>query len=313
MDRYLSVRRQLKATEPSILLVKANPSAYKGRSIELRGTLSGISRGGEQTLYILDANEGCFILSAEDIPELNPGARICVVAAIGERSVTSLSDLRLVAYAYESEVVAREKKAIEAAEQAKRAKEEAAAKAEQAKQAARNKEQNKPVAQPATSEELVAAYRTAVQRFNKQLSTKEADTIARSVLGFSAKYQVDPRLVVAVIIAESNFNPNATSKKGAMGLGQLMPGTASGLGVTNAYDPVQNIAGSVKLIRGHLDRLSGGADWTELTWNHLALALASYNAGPGAVKKHCGVPPYKETRTYIDKVIMIYKELCGVK
>jgi soluble lytic murein transglycosylase-like protein len=98
-----------------------------------------------------------------------------------------------------------------------------------------------------------------------------------------------------------------------MGLGQLMPGTASGLGVSNAYDPVQNIAGSVKLIRGHLNKITDNAAWTDTTWHDLSLALASYNAGPGAVRKYGGVPPYRETQNYIKKVISIYKELCGCK
>jgi soluble lytic murein transglycosylase-like protein len=92
-----------------------------------------------------------------------------------------------------------------------------------------------------------------------------------------------------------------------------MPGTAAGLGVGNAYDPVANIQGSVRLIKGHLDRLSGGAAWTELTWRDLSLALASYNAGPGAVKKYGGIPPYRETQGYIKRVLSYYRRLCGIE
>ncbi|MDH7603171.1 MAG: lytic transglycosylase domain-containing protein, partial [Armatimonadota bacterium] len=66
-------------------------------------------------------------------------------------------------------------------------------------------------------------------------------------------------------------------------------------------------------IRGMLDRMSGGKKWNELSWGELALALAAYNAGPGAVKKHGGIPPYRETRNYVRKVISIYRQLCGVK
>jgi len=94
-------------------------------------------------------------------------------------------------------------------------------------------------------------------------------------------------------------------------LGQLMPATAASLGVSNPYDPVENVYGSIRYIRGMLDRMSGNKSWDELTWNDLALALAAYNAGPGAVKKHGGIPPYKETQNYVRKVTSIYKKLCG--
>jgi soluble lytic murein transglycosylase-like protein len=92
-----------------------------------------------------------------------------------------------------------------------------------------------------------------------------------------------------------------------------MPSTAAGLGVNDSYDPVQNIYGSVRYVKGMLDRMSGNKKWNELTWYDLSLALAAYNAGPGAVKKHGGVPPYKETQNYVRRVTSIYKQLCGVK
>jgi len=148
--------------------------------------------------------------------------------------------------------------------------------------------------------EIYGAYRNAIAKFNRRLTPKQADEITSSLLAFSWHYQVDPRLVVAVILAESHFRPDATSRAGAMGLGQLMPGTAAGLGVGNAYDPVQNIGGSIRLIRGHLDK-----------YGNLALALSAYNAGPGAVRKYGGVPPYRETQNYIRRVTSIYKALCG--
>lgn len=163
---------------------------------------------------------------------------------------------------------------------------------------------------PLTSRRLgaiVEAYKRAVCYFNPRLSPQMADTIARSILAFSAHYGLDPRLVVAVIAVESGFKPNATSHKGAMGLGQLMPKTAAGLGVSNAYDPVENIAGAVRLLRGHLASHAG-----KPFWERLALALASYNAGSGAVKRHGGVPPYRETQSYIQKVAALYAQLCGL-
>ena len=109
----------------------------------------------------------------------------------------------------------------------------------------------------------------------------------------SRKFNLSVDLLKAVAKAESNFRPDATSKCGAMGIMQLMPGTAKMFGVTDPYDPEQNIMGGAECLRQMLDKFNGDVQ----------LALAAYNAGPGAVTKYGGIPPYNETQNYV-KIVM---------
>jgi soluble lytic murein transglycosylase-like protein len=112
------------------------------------------------------------------------------------------------------------------------------------------------------------------------------------------RHGLDPDLVTAVVSVESGFRPQAVSPKGAQGLMQLMPKTASSLGVKDAFDPAQNLDGGTRHL-GQLLTLYGG---------DVTRALAAYNAGEGAVGRHGGVPPYRETRAYVKKVLARYRD-----
>lgn len=141
----------------------------------------------------------------------------------------------------------------------------------------------------------------SVKHSQKSDNTSRAD-IENLIDKYADKNGLDSNFVKAVIKQESGFNPNATSHCGAMGLMQLMPATAEGLGVTNAYDVEQNIQGGTKYLKGLMDRFD----------NNKSLALAAYNAGPNAVKKYGGIPPYAETQNYVKKVLSNYDNLKGV-
>lgn len=132
------------------------------------------------------------------------------------------------------------------------------------------------------------------KKVSNQNITREQ--ISQIVSKMAAKYNVDEKLINAVIKQESGFNVKAKSKAGAMGLMQLMPATARGLGVTDAYNPVQNIEGGVKYLSNLLKKYNG----------NVVLALAAYNAGSGAVDKYSGVPPYKETQNYVRSILANY-------
>jgi len=109
---------------------------------------------------------------------------------------------------------------------------------------------------------------------------------------YSQKYNIDKNLVKAVVQQESGFKSNAVSQAGAMGLMQLMPSTAKGLGVRNPFDAEQNIAGGTKYLKNLINK-----------YDSVKLGLAAYNAGSGAVQKYGGVPPYKETQNYVKNII----------
>jgi len=109
------------------------------------------------------------------------------------------------------------------------------------------------------------------------------------------QHNVDPDLFDALVNAESSYDPSARSRAGALGLSQLMPDTARGLGVTNPFDPADNLNGGAKYLRSLLDK-----------FGDIPTALAAYNAGPGSIEKYGGIPPYTETKVYVSKIMASY-------
>src|SRR5579863_3873529 len=143
-----------------------------------------------------------------------------------------------------------------------------------------------------------------IDRFEKDLSAPAGATTHNSrpmnevINAVSSRYHLDPDLINSVIHAESGFNPRAVSPKGAQGLMQLMPQTASRLGVANSFDPGDNLDGGTRYLRELLERYNFD----------LIKALAAYNAGPGRVEQYGGVPPYYETKAYVSRIVRDFNQ-----
>ncbi len=146
---------------------------------------------------------------------------------------------------------------------------------------------------PSSFQDVLNSYINSATDNPTELTAAIDDAIVSS----AAKYQIDPNLIKAVIRQESNFDTDAVSRSGAMGLMQLMPTTASSLGVNNAFDIEDNVEGGTKYLSQMLNQFDDNEQ----------LALAAYNAGPGSVTKYGGIPPYAETQDYVPKVLG-YKE-----
>jgi soluble lytic murein transglycosylase-like protein len=145
----------------------------------------------------------------------------------------------------------------------------------------------------------VKLYAKKIVQYNRHIDYGLAKNIAYAVLVKSQRYGTDPRLVFALLAQESRFNPHAVSPVGARGLGQLMPGTASRLGVADAFDINENIDGTVRYLAQQLQHFNGNVSY----------ALAAYNAGPGNVNRYGGIPPFHETQNYVRTISTHYNLL----
>jgi soluble lytic murein transglycosylase-like protein len=301
-----------------------DPAAYRGQVFEVSATVDGlVSADGDRTA-LLSVNTLSVTAklpsSLKDAFWFNSGQTVRVLLCVSpEGTDTSPADLRVLAAAPESDVAVWERR--QAAMPSPRTPSPPSRSLSYSRSRSYAPTPGAtlppgagPIA-PLSPRALAiyAPYRNAIRGMNRHLSEHDVDKITTSVLYFSDHYDLDPRLVVAMIIAESDFDVYSTSNTGAMGLGQLMPETARGLGVTNAYDPIQNIAASVHILRGNLDKYGGApANAGVIPFDRIALTMAAYNAGPGAVRKYHGVPPYRETQRYVAKVTALYKKMCGL-
>jgi len=150
-----------------------------------------------------------------------------------------------------------------------------------------------------TTPQTIAVYATVLHRINPQMPRWQSRDLARRVLVNAERWRIDANMLVAVVSVESRWHTHAVSRAGAIGLGQLMPGTAAGLGV-NPRNPAENLSGAARYLSGLMHRFGA---------NHYSLVFAAYNAGPKAVTEYGGIPPFYETEVYVVRVLDAWHHL----
>ena len=334
-DQYLTQRRA-SGWEPSSRFDTAPTFRIKpGFPFEMNGRLSGVVVGNaDSTMLILTLSDNSTVRLEISIQPswLRPGSFVRVLAIVTEEGAAGvmmgIPPMTVIAVASASEVAMREaawlQERMRSEERWRLA--DSGPTAPSVTKSVIPKQMPKAVLAKPTSVGLVAriraslsqqsqsvfgSYKGYIKRHNKRLTDTQADQITYGILRFSEEYDLDPRLAVATVVAESDFRVMETSHKGAMGLIQLMPDEVKRLRLSNPYDPVQNLAGGIYLIKERLNKYSKSTDFSQANFDHLALALASYNAGMGAVKRWHGIPPYRETQGYDRRIIKLYRELCS--
>ncbi|HVN68675.1 MAG TPA: lytic transglycosylase domain-containing protein [Candidatus Binatia bacterium] len=145
----------------------------------------------------------------------------------------------------------------------------------------------------------IAVYASVLRQINPQMPGWQSRDLARRVLVNAERWRIDANMLVAIVTVESRWHTHAVSRAGAIGLGQLMPGTAAHLGV-DPHDPVQNLSGAARYLRGLVGKFGR---------KHYELVVAAYNAGPKAVTEYGGIPPYDETQNYVVRVFDTWQQL----
>lgn len=323
VQAYLKLRKQHGITHAST--TAALETLVGTMTMEIAGVIKGVITSGEAGFIYLETVDGSDVtVEAKFLPEwLRIGATEARLIVKAERKSESGSLHAVLLGAQPEDVVVKYDKAVVTAKTTTKKPVSAEMRGPIGKGGSRStttrlSSRGGNVSRPTTktpqnwslgADEALPYYTGFIKNYNKRLSLSDAEEIAKGIIGFSIQYGVDARLIMAIVLCESGFNPTAVSRAGARGLGQLMPGTAKGLGVRNSFDTNDNLYGTVKLIRGHLDKYKQQTGGDE--FESLILSLAAYNAGSGAVKRHGGVPPYRETQGYVQKVVRTYRALCG--
>ena len=337
---YEQLKRSLKIN-PSVTLdvVRADQASYAGRAIEFAGVVTGMIKAGGVRSAILNVNDSVvrFPVGAEilngDLLQAGAGVRLLALVGAPDNNASGASSaLRLqplaVALAPQSGFVSDTAQysvadtinQLPAASDIPIANSSTSAPVPtivrpRSNAAVADRRSRRasivPTAPPAPTysagdpsvfDSQMPAYRAMVRRFNPKLTPDLVEKIALSLLQAGTANGMDPRFLASIISVESDFDIYCRSSSGAMGLGQLMPFNLKEAGITNAWDPVQNIWGTARLLRGHLHDYRNRADGT-------LLAVAAYNAGPGAVRRAgYRVPKGKQVQRYVWKVHNRYKE-----
>jgi hypothetical protein len=318
-EQYLLLRKQYKITAPA--KVEALDSFVGSKVLEIQGVVKGSFRVGDRAALMLESPGGGTITVDSDVaPEWLMGnatpARLLIKATRSSEGASLGASLIAVApesqmKRFDDEQLAKHKAALAAQSRAKKSRTDSSGLWGPIGRG--HYERFSPPAKSARqwslpSSEVTPIYASFIKKQNPRLADGEAVRIAQGIVGFSLEYGVDARLIMAMVMVESGFDPNAVSRTGAMGLGQLMPGTAEWMKVQNPYDSIDNLYGTVKLIRTHLDQYKAQ---TGKDFDALVLSLAAYNAGMGAVRRAGGVPNYRETQNYVRRVIGLYYQLAG--
>ena len=317
-DEYYKVRDRAKLATFTSVEVQVHPDQFVGKLVEVRGLVNAIAGSDSQTTLLIETQGAPAPTQVSlppdkrltDYPFLDVGTGVRALCQVVKNEGASTGQLEVVIAVKEFEANQVDQERV--AEAARKAALAARQKAKPTRLASRGMGAGgfrQPSPGRYSDAQLVEIYGNAVRYFNRRLAPSDAQKIASIIISYSRKYGLDARLVMAVIAVESNFNQNAVSPVGAMGLGQLMPGTANDLGVHNAYDASANLEGSTRLLSNHIRNMTADGRPTD---EAIKLALACYNAGAGAVKKYKGIPPYRETQNYVAKISRLYRQMCGL-
>lgn len=291
LRHYQSVSASSKArTDLPLFTLRHSGTEYVGNSFELRGMVDGTMVVNGQRSFVLRVGQENMQIQLHGINfDASRGTSIWCVVRVMNSGQKVPPDMEVLAYVRSEDVVAWQREL------------------DRRRQASSGVHHHFvwtapwPTDDPKKQLQMATAW---IQSFNPSLSDAAADNIAETVFRHCKPYNIDPRFALSLMAAESAFQTTAVSRVGAEGLGQLMPETAARLGVKDAFDIDQNVEGCTKFLNELLAMWSSSKDC-------LKLVLASYNAGPGAVKQFGGIPPYEETQSYVAYVMSLYKELGG--